>query len=104
MRPATGRIHHHIFQISLLHAREKSLEMTFAAPIGIALVHHAPCAQLLDQVTLSGVRAVYPEQGIEKYSVHLFGAVFAKWLQRLNTLPLRIGEGTAFWGHSGQIS
>ena len=78
--------------------------MTFGASIGVALAHHAPCAQLLDQVTLIGACTVHPQQGIKKkYSVHPVEAVFAKWHQRFNTLPLRVSEGTAFWENSGQI-
>ena len=46
MRPATGRIHHHLFHVGLLHALEKALEMAFGAPIRITLVHHAPFAQI----------------------------------------------------------
>ena len=103
MRPAAGRIDHHLFHVGLLHALEKALEVPFAAPLGVALVHHAPFAQPLRQVAPGRARAGHPQQGKEKRPVRPARATFARWHERLDTLPLRIGEGVACMGHSGLI-
>ena len=57
VRPTAGPIKQHFVQVRLLHAPEKVVEMALAAPIGVALVHHAPCAQSLGQA--APVRAIH---------------------------------------------
>ena len=63
MRPAASRVHHHLLQVRLLHSPEKVFEMTFAAPVGVALVHRAPFAQSLGQIAPGCTRAGHPQQG-----------------------------------------
>ena len=77
MRPAARRVHHHLFHVGLLHTLKKVLEMTFTAPICIALVDHTPFSQLIWQVAPSGTRAGHPEQGIEKRPSLACGAALA---------------------------
>lgn len=103
MRPAARRVHHHFFQVGLLlNALEKTFEVPLVAPIGVALVNHIPFPQLLGQVAPGGARAGHPQQGIEKRPVRPSGATLARRQQRLNTLPLLIGESVACRRHSGQ--
>ena len=60
VRPAAGRVHHHLLHVGLLHTLEKALKIAFFASIRIALVHHAPGAQPLGQVAPGCTRAGHP--------------------------------------------
>jgi hypothetical protein len=100
--PAEGRIQHHLFHVGLLlHALEKTLEVPLVAPVGVALVNHVPFSQLLGQVASGRARAGHPQQGIEKRPVRPAGATLARRHQRLDTLPLLIGESVACSRHCG---
>ena len=77
MRTAARGVHHHLLHVGLLHALEETLEMAFFAPIRIALIHHAPSAQPLGQITPGRARAVHPQQCIEKLPMRPAGATLA---------------------------
>jgi len=65
-RPVTGRIHHYLLHVGLLHALEKALEKALEiTSAAIALIKNASCAQPRRQSAPSVARANHPQQGVE---------------------------------------
>ena len=103
MRPAAGRVDHDLFQVGLLYALKKSLEMPLFAPVGIALVHHVAFAKSLGKVSPRRARAGHPKQCIEEGSFRPSGAAPARRQQWIHARPLLVGVGVACVTHSGEI-